>query len=336
MKAIVLISGGLDSTLAAKITQDLGIVLVALNTLSPFCLCNRKGKDGTCYHEAGRVSKELGIKLVVINTSCEFLEIVKNPKHGYGSNMNPCIDCRILLFKKARELMQEEGASFVITGEVLGQRPMSQRLHTMKLIEKASGLEGLVVRPLSAGVGVLEPSIPEMRGWIKRDKLLSINGRGRREQFSLASALGIKDYPCPSGGCLLTDPIFSRRLKDLMQYGKLSLPEVELLKIGRHFRLSGEVKLIVGRDESENNRLEALKQEEDYFFWPEELAGPSAILRGSIQGSSCLEFASRIFAKYCDGAGANTKIACRRSHIQEYKFIVSPEEEEKVSSYRIG
>mgnify|MGYP001567020059 CR=1 FL=1 len=334
MKAIALVSGGLDSTLAAGIVKDLGLELIAFNNRSPFCLCNRKKADGSCSHEAGRVSQELGLKLIAINTSVEFLEIVKKPKHGYGSNMNPCLDCRILLFKKAKEAMEQEGASFVITGEVLGQRPMSQRLEAMKLIDRESGLEGLVVRPLSAKV--LGLTIPEKMGWIDREKLLAISGRGRREQMDLATEMGINDYPCPSGGCLLTDPEFSRRLKDLMRHSELNLSDAQLLKIGRHFRLGPQVKLVLGRNESENNRLQALKQGNDFFLQPQDLAGPSGILRGETEGSSLLESASRILARYCDGATLETKILCHRSALQEYKFIVSPYKEEELTAYRIN
>lgn len=334
MKAIALISGGLDSTLAVRIVKDLGIELVSLNTTSPFCLCNRKKEDGGCTYEAGRVSRDLGIKLISINTSAEFLKIVEKPKFGYGSHMNPCLDCRILLFKKAKEAMLKEGASFVITGEVLGQRPMSQRKEAMRLIEKEAGLEGLVVRPLCAKV--LEPAIPEKMGWIDREKLLAISGRGRREQMDLALEMGINDYPCPSGGCLLTDPEFSRRLADLMRHSELNLDDAQLLKIGRHFRLNPQVKLVLGRNESENNRLQALKQENDFFLQPQDLAGPCGILRGKTEGSSVLESASRILARYCDAATARTEILCQRSTLSEYKFIVSPYKEEEIEAYRIN
>ena len=334
MKAIALVSGGLDSTLAARIIKDLAVDLIALNTRSPFCLCNRKKEDGSCSHEAARVSGELGVQLITLNTSFEFLEIVKKPKHGYGSHMNPCLDCRILLFKKAKEAMQKEGASFVITGEVLGQRPMSQRLAAMRLIEQEAGLEGLVVRPLSARA--LEPTIPEKQGWIDRAKLLAICGRGRKEQIALANELGINDYPCPSGGCLLTDPGFSKRLKDLMQYGEVNLADIQLLKIGRHFRMSKITKLIVGRNESENNRLASLKEENDFFFQPLELAGPSAVLRAKSADNSTLELCSRIVARYCDGANGQTKIFCRQNPLQEYQFIVSPNTEEEAAAFRIN
>lgn len=297
MKAIALISGGLDSTLATKLIQNLGIDLVCLNTVSPFCLCNHRSSSG-CFHGASQVVKDLGLKLISINVAEEFLEIVKSPGHGYGSNMNPCIDCRILLFRKAKEAMEKERASFVITGEVLGQRPMSQRLNAMKLIEKEAGLEGLVLRPLSARV--LESTIPEKELWIERDKLLAISGRGRREQFSLAKEFGINDYPCPSGGCLLTDPEFSRRLKDLIKHNQFTLEEVQLLKIGRHFRISETAKLIVGRNEKENERLANLSKEGDYLFLPtDELAGPVALGRGTFS-DDFLRLSSSITCRYCD------------------------------------
>lgn len=335
MKAIALISGGLDSTLAAKIIKDLGIDLVALNTVSPFCLCNRKDKDGSCRYEARKVTEGLNIKLISEDVTLDIIEIVKKPKHGFGSNMNPCIDCRILLFKKAKEAMKKEGASFVVTGEVLDQRPMSQKLKTMALIEKESGLEGLVLRPLSAKA--LSPTIPQKNGWISSEKLYSIAGRTRGQQFALASEFGINDYPCPSGGCLLTDKEFSLRLKDLMQHEGLNLADIHLLKVGRHFRLDDKIRLVVGRNESENNRISALKNVGDFFFMPqEEIAGPSAILRGIIKDSSILELASRIIARYCDKIVSNAEIICRKSDLEEYKFIVLPLEENKIISYRIN
>ncbi len=297
MKAIILISGGLDSTLAAKFMQNLGVELVCLNTVSPFCLCNRRSSSG-CLHGAAKVAGELKLRLVSIDVTEEFLEIVRRPKHGYGSNMNPCIDCRILLFKKARVLMQEEGASFIITGEVLGQRPMSQKLNTMRLIEKESDLEGLVLRPLSARV--LGATIPEREGWVARDKLLAISGRGRREQISLARGLGINDYPCPSGGCLLTDPEFSKRLKDLMRYKQFNANDIQLLKTGRHFRLNPNSKLIVGRNEKENGRLLSLAQDNDYLFMPgDELPGPTCLGRGNFS-ADLIKLSSQIACRYCD------------------------------------
>lgn len=310
MKAIALISGGLDSTLATKLIRDLGIELVCLNTVSPFCLCNHRSSTG-CFHGAGQVAKDLGLKLISIDVSSEFLEIVKDPPHGYGSNMNPCIDCRILLFKKARKAMEKEGASFVITGEVLGQRPMSQKLNTMKLIERESGLDGFVLRPLSARV--LELTTPEKEGWVAREELLAISGRGRKEQISLAKEFGINDYPCPSGGCLLTDPEFSKRAKDLLEHNQFNLNEVYLLKVGRHFRLSESAKLVVGRNEKENERLVSLAEKGDYLFSPtEELAGPVSLGRG-VFSEEFIRLSAGITCRYCDRNGnIEAEIVCMK------------------------
>jgi tRNA U34 2-thiouridine synthase MnmA/TrmU len=244
MKAIVLLSGGLDSTLAARIVLSQGISLEALNFLTPFCTCTKRGESCLASQKA---VKTLGIPLKVFNVSEEYLNVLKNPKYGYGSNMNPCIDCRIFMFKKAKDFMLESGASFIVTGEVLGQRPMSQRRNTMLLIEKEAGLDDLILRPLSAKF--LPPTIPEREGWINRDKLLAIHGRSRKPQIKLAEDLGIRDYPCPAGGCLLTDPIFAKRVKDLMVHQiDFSLNDIHLLKIGRHYRLSPKLKLIIGRN----------------------------------------------------------------------------------------
>ena len=234
MKAIAMLSGGLDSELSIRIIHKQGIEIIALNFSSPFCLCNKKGG---CQFEAYRVAKNLNIELKVIKLTDEYLEIVKNPKYGYGKNMNPCIDCRILMFKYAKKMMEELNAGFLITGEVLGQRPKSQHLKALQIIEKESNLERLIVRPLSAKV--LPITIPEEKGWIDREKLFAITGRQRKEQIKLAGNFDMKDYPCPSGGCLLTDKEFSKKICDLIKHiGDLKLRDVNLLKIGRHFRLS--------------------------------------------------------------------------------------------------
>jgi len=333
MKAVTLVSGGLDSTLATKLVCNLGIELVALNTVTPFCLCNRRLSSlSSC--GAASIAKELNLRLISLNVSDEFLEIVKKPKHGYGSNMNPCIDCRILLFKKAKEVMFRENASFVITGEVLGQRPMSQRLNTMLLIEKESGLEGLVVRPLSAKV--LEQTIPEQKGWIDRSKLLTICGRGRKMQIALAKDLGINDYPCPSGGCLLTDPGFSKRLKDLMRHGGLNLEGIQLLKIGRHFRLNDMAKLIVGRDEKENERLINFAKNDDLLFMPLKIAGPTGLAK-NVFDHDLIELCCSIISWYSDLNGCiEAEIAYRRTSEKEDKILRAlPIEENRLTGYRL-
>lgn len=319
MKAIVLLSGGLDSTLAAAIVKDLGIELIAFNTVSPFCLCNHHSATG-CFHGASVVAKDLGLRFISRDVGHEFLEIVKHPPHGYGSNMNPCIDCRILLFKKAVELMASEGAQFIITGEVVGQRPMSQMPGTLRLIDKEAGLVGLVVRPLSAGV--LEPTIPEQKGWIPRERLLAFNGRGRREQFDLAKKLGINDYPCPSGGCLLTDSFFCRKVKDLIQHDQLDLHNVKLLRTGRHFRLEKTAKLVVGRNEGENERLAGYVTGADIFFQPQDTSGPSAIGRGFFS-PELIELSYRIVARYCDRDGDYPVTIAYRKPSGEQEVLVS-------------
>ena len=276
MKAIALLSGGLDSTLAAKLIIDQGIELEALNFLTVFCTCTNRGE--TCLASQKAVNG-LGIPLKVFNVSEEYLDIVKHPKHGYGSNMNPCIDCRIFMLRKAKVYMKETGASFIMTGEVLGQRPMSQRRDAMRLIEKEADLEGYIVRPLSAKF--LPITIPEKENWINREALLGIQGRSRKPQIELADHYGIHDYPCPAGGCLLTDPQFAKRMKDLLSYRPdFSLNDVHLLKIGRHFRLSPHLKLVVGRNEEDNIRIQTFAREEDILLKVLHHPGPLSLLRG--------------------------------------------------------
>src|SRR5512136_2626487 len=233
-KAIALLSGGLDSTLAVKVLLEQGIEVHALNFTSPFCTCTSK-KSG-CKSEAVRVAEEFHIPIKVVHKGIDYLEIVRNPKHGYGKGMNPCIDCRIFLLKKARDYMAESGADFVITGEVLGQRPMSQRRDTLRVIERESGLEGLLLRPLSAKH--FDPTIPEKEGWVDRSRLLAIQGRSRKEQMQLANDLDVKNYPCPAGGCLLTEISFVSKVKDVFAHATdLDPRDFRLLKLGRHFRI---------------------------------------------------------------------------------------------------
>jgi len=285
-KAIALLSGGLDSTLAVKVLLDQGIAVEALNFTSPFCTCT--GKNAGCKSEAVRVAGEFNIPIKVMHKGAEYLEILKNPKHGYGKGMNPCIDCRIYLLKKAKEYMLEIGADFVFTGEVLGQRPMSQRRDTLRIIEKESGLEGLLLRPLSAKH--FQATIPETEGWVDREKLLSIQGRSRKEQFELAAELDVKNYPCPAGGCLLTDPSFVGKVRDVFDHSEeLNLRDFRLLKLGRHFRIGERTKVIIGRNESENELLEvAVQPGEATLRWS---GGPSPL--AALLGESSPELLTR-------------------------------------------
>ncbi len=309
MRTIALISGGLDSVLAAKLIQQQGIEVIPLNFKIPFC---------NLHNQANVAAENLGSELKVINLTDDFLEIIKNPKYGFGSNMNPCIDCKILMLRKAKELMQQFEAAFIVTGEVLGQRPMSQHKQALYTIANKAGLESLVLRPLSAKL--LLETIPEKEGWVDRKQLLNFSGRTRMPQMDLAENFNIKDYSNPAGGCLLTDPQFAKRIKDLIEHGELNLDNIELLKIGRHFRLAPDAKLVVGRDEKENERLLNLIKENDYLFMPNQIAGPTALGRGNFN-DELIKLSCRIVCRYCDLDGQiSTDIV--------YKRV--PEEKDKV------
>ena len=293
-KALALLSGGLDSTLAVKVMLDQGIAVEALNFTSPFCTCT--GKNAGCKSEAVRVAGEFNIPIKVMNKGVDYLEIVRAPKHGYGKGMNPCIDCRIFLLRKAKEYMAECGADFVITGEVLGQRPMSQRRDTLNVIERESGLAGLLLRPLSARH--FSPTIPEQEGWVDRSKLLAIQGRSRKEQMQLATELDVANYPCPAGGCLLTELSFVSKVRDVFDHTEaLNLRDFRLLKVGRHFRTGPRTKVIIGRNEAENALLEhAVQDGEASLRWLEG-SSPLGIVTGMIDVDH-LKTAAAILLRY--------------------------------------
>ena len=331
-KAIALLSGGLDSTLAVKVLLDQGIVVEALNFTSPFCTCT--GKNAGCKSEAVRVAEEFKIPIKVMHKGIDYLEILRNPKHGYGKGMNPCIDCRIFLLKKAKEYMEEIGADFVFTGEVLGQRPMSQRRDTLRVIEKESGLEGLLLRPLSAKH--FKPTIPETEGWVDREKLLSIQGRSRKEQFELAAELDVKNYPCPAGGCLLTDPSFVGKVRDVFDHcDDLNLRDFRLLKLGRHFRIGERTKVIIGRNEAENQLLEnAVQPGEATLRWS---GGPSPL--AAVMGESSDELvvrAGQVLLRYTKAeAGAGAGLSVFRDGTELEMSTVNCLDEAAVESLRL-
>jgi tRNA U34 2-thiouridine synthase MnmA/TrmU len=334
MKALALISGGLDSILAAKAIKDLGIDVVGVYFKTPFCL--RKKKDITTSTElAHELSQNAGIELKIVELNDEFLEIVGRPKHGYGKNINPCIDCKILMLRKAREMMESSGASFLISGEVLGQRPMSQHQPALELILRDAQVEGILLRPLSAKH--LEPTIPEQKGWVDREKLFDFTGRSRRPQMELAVMLGVIDYPNASGGCLLTDPLFTKRLRDLMKFGAYDMKNVALLKVGRHYRFAHDAKLIVGRDEAENADIEKLAQDGDILFVPpEDLAGPSALARGNFSEDQ-FKLSAGIITRYCDLAGKlSLDISYRKLPSTDWQVLnVGPVPDEESEKYRL-
>jgi len=278
-KAVALMSGGLDSTVAVRLVVEQCIEVVALNFKSPFCLCDGK-MSGGCKSHAQIAAEQIGVEVKVLHKELDYLDVVRSPKFGYGSAMNPCVDCRIYTFKKARKYMDEIGASFIITGEVLGQRPMSQRRDPMFLIERESSLEGLIVRPLSAKL--LPPTIPEERGILDRDKMLAISGRSRKEQIKVAGDYRIEDYPCASGGCLLTDKNFGIKLKDTFDHkDNLGWKDIKLLTLGRHFRLGESVKAVVGRNEDENRRI-SLICSNGPLISPLDFSGPTVFIDGPV------------------------------------------------------
>ena len=289
IKAVALFSGGLDSILAVKLIQEQGIEVKGVNFKTPFF-----GLD-----EAYVIAKDLDINLEIIDITEELLKILKKPKYGFGKNMNPCIDCHALMFKKAGEYMNKIGASFILSGEVLGERPMSQNRNSLSIIERESGFEGKILRPLSALL--LAEIIPEKEGLVDRNKLLDISGRSRKRQMKLAAKMGIKDYPSPAGGCKLTEPAFSKRLRDLFTQESFSLEEIELLKLGRHFRLSRDIKLVVGRNKEENEQLQNFFQDGDFLFKAKNLKGPVSLLKkGSKVSNELIDKSCRITARYCD------------------------------------
>lgn len=300
VRAIGLISGGLDSAIATKLMLDQEIEVMPIIFKTPF----------TGIEWALKMGKAFDVSIRVMECHEEYMELVKKPRFGYGKNMNPCIDCKIFMLKKAKELMEREGADFVFTGEVLGQRPMSQQRAQLKLIERESGLEGYLLRPLSAKL--LEPTIPELEGRVDREKLSGIKGRGRKEQIALAKELGLTEFATPAGGCLLTDPEFSERLRDALKHGE---EDIELLKVGRHFRAESGAKIVVGRNEEENRRIKELAGSEDALIEISGFTGPTVLLRNGDKEDA--EIAASLALKYSDCEEERAPAALRRNGGEE-------------------
>lgn len=307
VKALGMVSGGLDSTLATRLLLEAGVEVEGINFSTGFCVTEhtRQFKKDEKYlrpQDALKMGAELGVRVHLVDVSKDYLPVVTNPKYGYGANLNPCVDCRIFMFGRMRALMERHGAQFIFTGEVLGQRPMSQHREAMKRIETDSGLAGLVLRPLSAAL--LDPTIPEVKGWVDRSKLLALSGRTRKPQMALAQELGVEEYPQPAGGCcFLTDPQYAAKLKDLFDHnGRQSLTHEDalLLKVGRHFRVSARVKALVGRNELENNFLKAYERGRHALWVPDH---PGAHVLAEIKGEPTdeeLGTLAAIAARYSD------------------------------------
>jgi len=248
MRALALFSGGLDSVLAMKIVKDQGIEVIAVNIKTGF------GATTDRIEHMKNMCKQIGVKLEILDIQKEFLdEVLFNPKYGYGKNFNPCIDCHGFMFRYTSQLLKKYDAKFMISGEVLGQRPMSQNKDALNNVKKLSGVDDLILRPLSAKL--MPITKPEREGWIDREKLLDISGRSRHRQLELAKQIGLKDFEPPAGGCLLTEIQFSNRLKDFVKYDKLEVDDIETLKAGRHLRLPDGAKLIIGRNKDDNEYL---------------------------------------------------------------------------------
>ena len=294
IKAVALVSSGLDSLLSAVLINRLGIEVIGLHCFFRF----DPHSDEKRIPSLHRLFEPYGIPITVKDTTDDFLKMFLNPAHGYGSEMNPCIDCRLLTLGYGKAFMEEIGAKFVITGEVVGQRPMTQNKPTLFHIDKVSGLKGLILRPLSATI--LPSTIPEEEGWVDRKELYGFSGRSRRPQIELASRLGIEDYNQPAGGCLLTDPEWGRRTKMLMKNrdaNEISVNSIRLLRLGRHFWPNDHLWVIVGRNEKDNMMLESFADGR-WLFEPDQIKGPTAIAE-NVMDETDREVVSGIVARYC-------------------------------------
>ncbi|OIP91198.1 MAG: tRNA 4-thiouridine(8) synthase ThiI [Syntrophaceae bacterium CG2_30_49_12] len=288
IKAIALISGGLDSILAAKLILEQGIEVEGVAFKTPFFGARK----------ARTAAQNIGLPLFIIDITEEHLEMLKAPRYGYGKNMNPCIDCHILMLKIAGKRMEAIGADFIVTGEVLGQRPMSQGRQSLGVVAKKSGYQEYILRPLSAKL--LAETKPEREGKVAQQKLLDLQGRSRKRQLEMARQYGITNYSTPAGGCLLTDPMFSKRLKDLFAHHRdFRVRDIELLKFGRHFRINNTTTVIVGRNSSDNKAIQRLYEEGDILIYMTHFPGPTVIVPYGGDEETCYK-AAAICAYYSD------------------------------------
>ena len=291
MKAIALFSGGLDSTLAMKLIIDQGIEVLAVNINTGF------GSTKDRLEHMQSMCDQVGAELRIIDIQSEFLQdVLFDPKHGYGKNFNPCIDCHAKMFAVAKNIMEAEGASFLITGEVMGQRPMSQNKESLQTVLNESNCDGILLRPMSAKM--LAPTIPEEKGWVDRGKLEAITGRSRERQLALAKEIGLDDFESPGGGCLLTDENFGKKMFDFIKYDKFEVKDIPLMKFGRHFRLSDGAKLVIGRNKEENEYLQNIDNDKYFHIKTIGLPGPHAMLSKTASDSD-KELATKAILTYC-------------------------------------
>ena len=324
-RALALISGGLDSALAAKVIQNQGIEVIGLCYKSAFF----------SFENAVKITEEIDIPLKVVDFSDEHFNMVKNPKHGYGKNMNPCIDCHAMMMNYTGRLLKELSADFIITGEVLNQRPMSQNRQALDVVKKESGYEEYILRPLCAKN--LPPTRMETEGLVDREKLLDISGRNRKVQMELAEKWGIKEYPSPAGGCKLTEPGYSRRLKDLLEFNKdCTYKDVEILNYGRHFRINDRVKIISTRNEEELKVIELLIRKDDLVFDALKFNGSKVILEGSPVDED-IKLAAKIAARYSKGKDEKEiDVKFKKAKDDKYNIIrVSPAKDAEIDMFLI-
>ena len=306
-KAVALISGGLDSLLAARVVMDQGVHVEGINFYTGFCVeghthaIRKQDRAKPKRNNALWVAEQLGIKLHIVDIIEEYKDVVINPKHGYGANLNPCLDCKIFMVGKARQWMEENGFDFIITGEVIGQRPMSQRKDLLPVVVRESGADDRLLRPLCAKN--LAPTLPEREGWVDRDMLLDFHGRNRKPQMALAKQFGFEDYASPAGGCcFLTDVSYAKKLADLWQAQhekKYELDDIMLLKVGRHIRPKPNYKLIVSREEGENKFLSGYRKNFTHIETTS-CGGPVTLIDGDVTEED-IETASRIVARFSQG-----------------------------------
>ena len=322
--ALAMISGGLDSILAAKLVKDQGIEVIGICFKSYFF----------SEKNALKIVKQIDIPLVIVDFSEEHFEMVKNPKHGHGKNMNPCIDCHAMMMRHCGELLEKYHADFIITGEVLNQRPMSQNRSALDIVKNESGIGHKILRPLCAKN--LNPTEMEIEGLIDREVLLDIKGRNRKIQMELAEKWGILEYPSPAGGCKLTEPNYSIKLKELLLNKEdASKVDLELLKIGRHFRVTKEAKIISTRTEEEWELLKQLLTQEELIFTAKEYNGSAVVIIGKIITNEVIELAARISGRYCKGRDEkNVTISYGKygEPVNEYVDI-APATEEEINKY---
>ena len=329
-KVVALLSGGLDSQLAIKMMQEQGFDVSAVAIKTPFCDfdCGRG-----CGFEIRERADDLNVNLKTVYLGDEYIEMLKHPKHGIGAGFNPCIDCRSMMFDAAKKHMEEIGAEFIISGEVLGQRPMSQHAPALRTIEKESDLVGKIVRPLSAAL--LPETDPEKNGLIKRENLGMIRGRTRRNQLDMAKKYGIENPPNAGGGCLLTEPQFGIKAKDLFSHTENpTINDIDLLKIGRHFRLDEETKFIVGRNKDENEMIKAIALPGDILLEAKDFVGPVSILRGS-NAKEHLKFASSVTLRYSDAPNNEQAIVSIKDNDLVEEIASQSAEEESYIQFRM-